>query len=87
MAEEVKNEEVVLDPPAVALPAIPKEANSSKFVAFKQASRLPPLTQLEQDVPWKLIFVVYALFAIGALILFGLFLMIMIRMYRQHVFQ
>lgn len=89
MAEELKNEEVPPEPPVITLPAAPavlKEANGLKFIPVRQAQRLPPLTQLEQDVPWKLVFVVYALFAIGALILFGLFLMIMLRMYRQHVF-
>jgi hypothetical protein len=57
-----------------------------KFGASTQG-RLPPFARLEQDVPWKLVFVVYVLFAIGALILFGLFLLIMIRMYKQRVFE
>jgi len=71
-------------PAQPAQPAQPTVHHNPNFIKFVEGR--PPLVQMEQDVPWKLVFIVYALFAIGALILFGLFLMIMIRMYRQQVF-
>jgi len=66
--------------------------NSSPYVPLEviakqiQLKHSSPMTQLEQDVPWKLVFVVYVLFAVGALILFALFLMTMIRIYKQQAY-
>ena len=42
-----------------------------------------PMTILERDIPWKLVFVLYAFFAVGGLVLFGVFLVTMIRIYKQ----
>jgi hypothetical protein len=100
MSEEVKTAlDVEVLPPATlsnTQPRSPKlrsPAPSSNNVAHEsmtkqlhQLKQTCPMAQLEQDVPWKIVFIVYVLFAVGALILFALFLLIMIRIYKQQVF-
>ena len=53
---------------------------------FYQKQELLPMTRLERDIPWKLVFVLYAIFAVGGLVLFGVFLVTMIRIYKQQVY-
>jgi hypothetical protein len=64
-------------------PYVPAESISKQLHQFKQTC---PNAQLEQEVPWKIVFVIYVLFAVGALILFALFLLTMIRIYKQQAF-
>ena len=52
----------------------------------KLKQELSPMTMLERDVPWKLVFMLYAFLAVGGLVLFGVFLVTMIRIYKQQVY-
>lgn len=53
---------------------------------FFPKQEISPATRMERDIPWKLVFVLYAFFAVGGLVLFGVFLVTMIRIYKQQVY-